>query len=101
VAEARRTLGTAYALLDDRLARHDWAAGPAFALADCATAPALFYTRAVHRWDEAGHDNITRYYRDLMARPSVTRVVDEARPLPRALSLPWPADMDDLGPLAP
>ena len=29
-----------------------WTAGRSFTIADCAAAPALFYARAVHRWDE-------------------------------------------------
>ena len=32
-----------------------------------------------------------------MARPSVERVVEEARPLRDLFPLPWPDDMDDLG----
>jgi glutathione S-transferase len=98
VAEARRSLDTAYAVLEDHLAQRAWAAGAAFTLADCAAAPALFYTRAVHRWDDDARGSITRYYRDLMVRGSVARVVDEARPWRDIFPLPWPADMDELGP---
>jgi glutathione S-transferase len=101
VAEARNTLGTAYAVLDAHLAQRTWAAGAAFTLADCAAAPALFYTRAVHRCDQDGQRNITRYYRDLMARGSAARVVDEARPWRYIFPLPWPADMDELDPAKP
>jgi glutathione S-transferase len=101
VAEARRTLDTAYAALDAQLAQRAWAAGAAFTVADCAAAPALFYARAVHRWDEEARANITRYYRDLMARRSVARVVDEARPWRDVFPHPWPADIDDLGPETP
>lgn len=101
VAEARRTLDTAYAALDAQLAPRMWAAGAAFTVADCAAAPALFYARAVHRWDHHARANVTRYYRDLMARRSVARVVDEARPWRDVFPLPWPADIDDLGPAAP
>ena len=49
-------------------------------LADCAAAPALFYARVVHRWDEAALPRLTDYYSRLTARPSVARVIDEARP---------------------
>jgi glutathione S-transferase len=101
VAEARLTLDTAYRVLDDHLAQRAWAAGAAFTVADCAAAPALFYTRAVHRWDPDAHVNITRYYRDLMARRSVARVVDEARSWRDIFPLPWPADMDELDPRTP
>ena len=98
VADARARLDTFYGVLDDRLAERPWVAGEAFTLGDCAVAPALFYTRAIHRWDETRHANVTRYYRDLMARPSVRRVVDEARPLRHLFPLPWPPDMDALDP---
>jgi glutathione S-transferase len=96
VAEARHTLDTAYTVLDAHLAQRTWAAGAAFTVADCAAAPALFYARAVHRWDQHGQVKVTRYYRDLMARPSVARVVDEARPWRDIFPLPWPADIDEL-----
>jgi glutathione S-transferase len=60
VAEARRQLDTAYGVLDARLADCPWAGGPSFTVADCATFPALFYLRAIHRWDTEAHGNITR-----------------------------------------
>jgi glutathione S-transferase len=97
VDQARRQVETAYAVADGRLAESAWAAGESFSLADCAAAPALFYCRAVHRWDEAAQAGITRYYRDLMTRPSIARVVDEARPYRDLFPHPWPDDMDDLG----
>jgi glutathione S-transferase len=98
IADARAELDLAYGVLDDRLADLPWAAGETFTLADCAAAPALFYLRAIHRWDEAGQANVTRYYRDLMERPSMRRVVDEARPLRDLFPLPWPDDQDALDP---
>jgi glutathione S-transferase len=94
VAEARRTLDTAYGALDEQLAAHPWTAGADFGLADCAAAPALFYARVVHRWDAERHANVTRYYRDLALRPSVARVIDEARPYRDLFPLPWPDDLD-------
>lgn len=101
VVEARGTLDTAYGVLDAQLADRPWAAGATFTIADCAAAPTLFYTRAVHRWDHDAHPNITRYYRELIARPSVARVIDEARPWRDIFPLPWPADMDALDPVTP
>lgn len=77
VAEARKTLDTAYAWLDKRLAPDAWAAGGAFSLADCSAAPALFYADWVHPIDFAG---VSAYRRRVLGRPSVARVVDEARP---------------------
>jgi glutathione S-transferase len=90
VAEARATLDRAYALLDAHLAGGGWAAASAFTLADCAAAPALFYARVVHRWDEDDLENLTRYYGALTARPSVARVIDEAREYRDLFPLPWP-----------
>ncbi|HEV7496385.1 glutathione S-transferase family protein [Baekduia sp.] len=94
VAEARRTLDTAYPVLDAQLARIPWTAGATFTVADCAAAPALFYARAIHRWDETNHPNINRYYRELVNRPSVARVIDEARPYRELFPMSWPADID-------
>jgi glutathione S-transferase len=95
VAEARRTLDTAYDVLDVQLADREWTAGPTFGLADCAAGPALFYSRIVHRWDQHAHRNVTRYYRALVQRPAVARVIDEARPYREVFPLPWPEDADE------
>jgi glutathione S-transferase len=94
VEQARDTLDRAYGLLDSHLADTSWAAGEDFSLADCAAPPALFYGRVVHPWEEARLQNLTRYYRSLMHRPSVRRVIDEARPYRDLFPLPWPADVD-------
>jgi glutathione S-transferase len=94
-AEARSLLDTAYGVLDTRLAAHPWAGGPTFTIADCAAFPPLFYLRAIHRWAPA-HANLTRYYRDLLGRPSIARVVEEARPYRHLFPLPWPADQDEV-----
>jgi glutathione S-transferase len=95
VAEARRTLDTAYGVLDAHLADHEWTAGPTFGLADCGAGPALFYARIVHRWDEQAHANIARYYRALVERSALARVIDEARPYREVFPLPWPDDADE------
>ena len=92
VDEARATLDRAYALLDDHLG-DAWLAGEQFTVADCAAAPALFYARVVHRWDEPAHPALTAYYERLEARPSVARVIDEARPYREVFPLPWPSDV--------
>jgi len=79
VAEARRTLETAYRWLDGALKGREWAAGGGFSLADCSAAPALFYAD----WAHPIADALARardYRRRLLARPSFARAVDEARP---------------------
>lgn len=79
VAEANARLDTVYAWLDERMAAREWAAAGAFSLADCAGAPALFYADWVH--PNAGRfPALARYRERLLARPSVARTVDEARP---------------------
>ncbi|HEY4094562.1 MAG TPA: glutathione S-transferase family protein [Baekduia sp.] len=93
VAQARATLEQAYTLLDDRLAGRAHLAGAEFTVADCAAAPALFYARLVHRWDEARLIELTRYVTALAARPSVARVIDEAREYRPLFPLPWPEDL--------
>ena len=79
VAEARAQLDTSYQWLDSQLISHEWAIGDEFSLADCAAAPSLFYADWVH---EIGKQwpNVRAYRTRLLARPSVARVVDEARP---------------------
>lgn len=79
VAEARQLLERAYAWLDGRLAGREWAAGDRFSLADCAAAPALFYADWSHPID-ARFTEVRAYRARLLARPSVARAVDEARP---------------------
>lgn len=79
VTEARGFLDSIYAWLDRRLAGRTLAAGDAFTLADCAAAPSLFYADWAHRIPPA-HANLLAYRARLLARPSVARAVDEARP---------------------
>lgn len=79
VAEARAMLETAYAWLDKRMSNREWAAGEAFSLADCGAAPFLFYADWTHEIGET-FANVKAYRRRLLARPSVVRAVDEARP---------------------
>ena len=79
VTEARGLLDRIYAWLDERLAGRAWVAGEAFTLADCAAAPSLFYADWVHEIPPT-HTKLRAYRARLLARPSVVRAVDEARP---------------------
>ena len=79
VAEARVMLDRSYAWLDAHLAGRTWAAGEQFSMADCAAAPSLFYADWAHEIP-AAHAALRAYRARLLARPSVTRAVDEARP---------------------
>jgi glutathione S-transferase len=94
VAEAHAGLDATYELLDSRLGGEPWLAGPTFTLADCAAAPALHYAYVVNRWDEPSFPNLTRYFTTLMTRPSVSRVVDEAREYRELFPLGWPDHVD-------
>lgn len=79
VSRARAALDTVYPWLDARLAGRRWAAGGTFTLADCSGAPALFYAD----WVQPIPDELAalkEYRARVLARPSVARVVDEARP---------------------
>lgn len=94
VEEAREKLDQIYPVLDQQLRGNEWLAGPDFTIADGAAAPGLFYARALRRWDEDGLTDLTRYYEALTARPSVARVIDEARPFRPFFPLPWPDYVD-------
>lgn len=76
VADARVTLGKAYAWLAGRVG-DPWATGNAFTIADCAAAPALFYADWVEPIPAGA---LAAYRARLLAHPAVARVVDEARP---------------------
>ncbi|MBV9429525.1 MAG: glutathione S-transferase family protein [Bradyrhizobiaceae bacterium] len=79
VEEARSALDTAYRWLDDAMNGRRWAAGNDFTLADCGGAPSLFYADWAHPIGER-FSHVRSYRARLLARPSVARVVDEARP---------------------
>jgi glutathione S-transferase len=79
IAQAEARLDLAYAWLDGRLAGRSWAAGDAFGLADCAGAPALFYADWVRPIPDS-LANLKAYRARVLARPSVARAVEEARP---------------------
>lgn len=77
-AYAHACLDRAYAAADRHLAGRDWLAGD-FGLADCAATPGLFYAGILHPFDT--HKNLSAYFERLLARPSVARVLAEARPV--------------------
>lgn len=79
VDRARADLDRIYAWLDGELAGREWAAGDAFTLTDCAAAPSLFYADWAHPID-AKYQTLKAYRARLLARPSVSRCVEEARP---------------------
>lgn len=79
VGEARRMLGKAYGLLEQRMAGRTWAIGDAFTLADCAAAPSLFYADKVEPM-RGGFPVLAAYLDRLEARESFARVLREKEP---------------------
>ncbi len=77
--EVKAALEKSYAWLDRWMATRTWAANDAFTIADCAAAPALFYADWVFPIPKS-HAALREYRARLLARPSIARVVDEARP---------------------
>ena len=78
VAKARERLRTTYAWLEGELGGDGWACGE-FSLAECAAAPALCYADRVEPIAPE-HARLRAYRARLLARPSVARAVDGARP---------------------
>lgn len=79
VADARRTLDTAYAMIETQLADKTWAMGEDFTIADCAAAPGLFFASIAHPF-ASGQHNLAAYFERLVARPSIKRTLAGARP---------------------
>ena len=75
----RATIQTAYSLIDTQVATRPWAAGHSFSMADCAATPALFYAHTLEPFPEQ-HVHLRAYFEKLMDRPSVQRVLAEAKP---------------------
>jgi glutathione S-transferase len=92
VAEARGKLDKVYRWIDANIPADGWAMGEGFTLADCAAAPSLFYADWVHPIPE-DHANARAYRARLLARPSVAKAVDDARPY-RAYFPPGAPDRD-------
>lgn len=79
VREAQNILRRSYAWLELRLADRTFICGDTFTLADCAAAPSLFYADWVCEIEPA-LTRLKSYRARLLARPSIKRCVDDARP---------------------
>lgn len=79
VEQAHGVIARCYAWLEARLQDGPWAACGRFTIADCAAAPALFYGDWVHPMG-GRFPALAAYRARLLARPSIARVVDAARP---------------------
>jgi glutathione S-transferase len=79
VEQAKAQLKTALDMTDQEMAHKTWAMGDTFTMADCAAAPALFYSAKVMPFG-ATHKNAMAYLKRLMERPSYARTLKEAEP---------------------
>ena len=79
MANERQALATAYQMLESRMAQRTWVAGEGFSMADCAAAPALFYASTLVPFPPE-FVQLQAYFERLMARASVARVMEEAKP---------------------
>jgi glutathione S-transferase len=80
VAQTMNDFRTAVGIVEREMASRTWAAGETFSMADCAAAPALFYVNRLVPYAE-GHPNTARYLERLLARPSVARCIEGAKPM--------------------
>jgi glutathione S-transferase len=79
VEQARATLSTIYPWLEEQMPEDGWACGDEFSMADCSGGPALFYAD----WTQpipVECKKLKAYRARLLARPSVARCVEDARP---------------------
>jgi glutathione S-transferase len=79
VEQAKTLLQTACGMIDQEMGTKTWAMGDAFGMADCAAAPALFYTNLMMPLGDT-YKNAAGYLDRLMQRPSFARAVKEAQP---------------------
>lgn len=79
VADARKLMATALAMIDRDLAGKTWTMGDDFTLADCSALPALFYADRIEPLADA-YPNAAGLLERLKGRPSAERVIAAANP---------------------
>jgi glutathione S-transferase len=72
-------LKTAYEMINRQMASRTWVSDKHFSMADCAAAPALFYASTLQPFPE-DCVHLRDYFERLVTRPSVRRVLEEAKP---------------------
>lgn len=75
----RAMLNSVYRMIDHHLSSRAWISPRGFSMADCAAAPALFFASTLEPLP-GELDHLGAYFNRLMDRPSVKRVLEEARP---------------------
>jgi glutathione S-transferase len=79
VVEAHCALRLAYDMIERQMSNRIWAVGEDFSIADCAAFPGLFYATTLEPFADT-HVNAKAYFERLVQRPSIMRVIEEARP---------------------
>ena len=79
VEQARAQIQLAYDMIDRAIAGKTWIMGEQFTMADCAAAPALYYSNLLLPL-ERSHKEAANYLARLVARPSYARALKEAEP---------------------
>lgn len=80
VARGEAALAASYEMIDRHVGPgRTWAAGGGFSMADCAATPALFYAATLVPLPPR-LPHLCAYFERLLARPSVARTLEEARP---------------------
>jgi glutathione S-transferase len=79
VENAKKMMQTSLDMIEKDMATKTWAMGEVFTLADCAAAPALFYTNMIIPLAGA-YKNTANYLDRLVQRPSYARALKEAEP---------------------
>jgi glutathione S-transferase len=79
VEQAIRSINTTCGILEREIAGKTWLMGNAFTMADCAAAPALFYSDMVVPLADA-YPQTAAYLARLKQRPSYARALEEAQP---------------------
>lgn len=79
VDEAHSALRLAYDMIERQMATRTWALGDDFTITDCAAFPGLFYATTLEAFTDK-HANARAYFERLLQRPSIMRVIEEARP---------------------
>jgi glutathione S-transferase len=91
LGKERATLATAYRMVDRHMESRAWVSNQGFSMADCAAAPALFFSSTIVPFPEELR-SLRAYLERLIGRPSFRRVIEEAKPYfslyPFAASIP-------------
>jgi glutathione S-transferase len=66
-------------MIDRHMGSRTWVSAQGFSMADCAAAPALFFTSSIEPFPDELR-SLQAYFNRLIERPSFRRVIEEAKP---------------------